>query len=81
MEVAQEISTKKLLAKIGSTQDVIIDQVDKDGAICRTKGDAPEIDGNLFIDSNFEHLKQGDIIPVIVEDSSEYDLWGVPTTN
>jgi ribosomal protein S12 methylthiotransferase len=81
MKVAQEISAAKLFAKIGSTQDVIVDQVDKDGAICRTKGDAPEIDGNLFIDSNFKNLKQGDILSVTVEDSSEYDLWGSPTFN
>jgi ribosomal protein S12 methylthiotransferase len=78
MKVAQKISTEKLHIKIGSTQDVIVDQVDLDGAICRTQGDAPEIDGNLFIDSNFETLKQGDILPVIVEQSSEYDLWGKP---
>jgi ribosomal protein S12 methylthiotransferase len=81
MTVAQEISAAKLFAKIGSTQDVIVDQVDKDGAVCRTKGDAPEIDGNLFIDSNFKNLKQGDILSVTVEESSEYDLWGTPTFN
>ena len=81
MKVAQEISAAKLFAKIGSTQDVIVDQVDKDGAICRTKGDAPEIDGNLFIDLNFKNLKQGDILSVTVEDSSDYDLWGSPTRN
>jgi ribosomal protein S12 methylthiotransferase len=79
MKTAQEISAAKLCAKVGSTQDVIVDQVDKDGAICRTKGDAPEIDGNLFIDSNFKDLKQGDILSVTVEESSEYDLWGSPT--
>ena len=78
MEVAQKISTDKLQAKIGSIQEVIVDQVDTAGAICRTQGDAPEIDGNLFIDSGFEGLKQGDILPVTVDDSSEYDLWGKP---
>jgi ribosomal protein S12 methylthiotransferase len=81
METAQNISTKKLTTKIGSIQDVIVDQVDLDGAICRTKGDAPEIDGNLFIDKDFEHLKQGDILPVTVDESSEYDLWGTPKAN
>ena len=81
MKTAQEISAAKLCSKVGSTQDVIVDQVDKDGAICRTKGDAPEIDGNLFIDSNFKNLKQGDILSVTVEESSEYDLWGSPAFN
>ena len=56
----------------------IVDEVDNRGAVCRTKGDAPEIDGNLFIDSEFIGLKPGDIIPVHVDESSEYDLWGVP---
>ena len=38
--------------------------------------DAPEIDGNLFIDEGFEDLKPGDMPRVVVEESSEYDLWG-----
>jgi ribosomal protein S12 methylthiotransferase len=79
MATAQKISTDKLLLKVGSTQDVIVDEVDSDGAVCRTQGDAPQIDGNLYIDSHYEHLNQGDILNVIVEESSEYDLWGKPT--
>ena len=80
MAVAQRISSKKLLSKVGTTQNVIVDKVDDQGAICRTMGDAPEIDGNLFIDSNFSNLKQGDILPVLVDEASEYDLWGSPKT-
>ena len=45
-------------------------------ATCRTKSDAPEIDGNLFIDEDFEALKPGDIVTVEVEEAGEYDLWG-----
>ncbi len=76
MEKAQAISEAKLAAKIGSTIEVIVDEVDEEGATCRTKADAPEIDGNLFIDANFETLSPGDIVTVEVEDASEYDLWG-----
>ncbi len=76
MEKAQAISEAKLAAKIGTTQQVIVDEVDEDGATCRTKSDAPEIDGNLFIDEGFEHLKPGDMVTVEVEESGEYDLWG-----
>ena len=76
MAKAQEISEKKLLKKIGTLQEVMVDEVDEDGAICRTKGDAPQIDGNLFIDKNFDNLKQGQIVKVKVDESSEYDLWG-----
>jgi ribosomal protein S12 methylthiotransferase len=50
--------------------------VDADGATCRTKADAPEIDGNLFIDAGFDGLVPGDIVKVVVEEAGEYDLWG-----
>lgn len=78
MEVAQEISEAKLAAKVGTHIDVIIDEVDEDGAIARSKADAPEIDGNVFIDSDFEDLAVGDIVKVEVEEASEYDLWAAP---
>ena len=76
MEKSQEISAAKLAAKVGSVQQVIVDEVDQDAATCRTRADAPEIDGNLFIDENFETLKPGDIVTVEVDEASEYDLWG-----
>jgi ribosomal protein S12 methylthiotransferase len=77
MEKAQAISEAKLAAKVGSRQDVIVDEVDADGvATCRTKADAPEIDGNLFIDEGAEALSPGDIVTVEVDEASEYDLWG-----
>lgn len=81
MAVQQAISTKKLAAKVGTVQDVIIDAVDEEedagGADGRTKADAPEIDGRIYL-RNASHVKQGDIIQVKVEDSDEYDLFGVP---
>ena len=76
MEKAQAISEAKLAAKIGSVQQVIVDSVDDQGATCRTKADAPEIDGNLFIDTGFDALSPGDMVTVEVEEASEYDLWG-----
>jgi len=76
MEKSQAISEAKLAAKIGKRLDVIIDEIDAEGATCRTKADAPEIDGNLFIDEGFEGLSVGDIVSVEVDEASEYDLWG-----
>tara|TARA_R110002096_G_scaffold424130_3_gene631799 strand:- start:656 stop:2026 length:1371 start_codon:yes stop_codon:yes gene_type:complete len=76
MQKAQAISEAKLAAKVGSTIEVIVDEVDTEGATCRTKADAPEIDGNLFIDEGFEGLAPGDIVAVEVEEAGEYDLWG-----
>lgn len=76
MEKAQAISAAKLAAKVGQRQHVIVDSVDSEGATCRTMADAPEIDGNLFIDEGFERLSPGDIVTVTVDEASEYDLWG-----
>ncbi|MCK0169229.1 30S ribosomal protein S12 methylthiotransferase RimO [Jannaschia sp. S6380] len=78
MERAQAISAAKLSAKVGRRMDVIVDAVDAEGATCRTKADAPEIDGNLFIDEGFRDLSPGDILTVEVDEASEYDLWGRP---
>jgi ribosomal protein S12 methylthiotransferase len=76
MAKSQEISEAKLAAKVGRRIEVIVDSVDDEGASCRTKADAPEIDGNLFIDAGFEALKPGDIVTVEVDEAGEYDLWG-----
>lgn len=57
---------------------MIVDRVDAEGAVCRTKGDAPEVDGNLFIDEGFEGLVPGDIVTVEVDEAGDYDLWGRP---
>jgi ribosomal protein S12 methylthiotransferase len=76
MAVSQRISAAKLAAKVGRRIEVIVDEVDEAGATCRTKGDAPEIDGNLFIDEGFDGLTQGDIVAVEVDEAGEYDLWG-----
>ena len=76
MEKAQAISSKKLSAKIGQHLQVIIDEVDDEAATCRTIADAPEIDGNLFIDEGFADLSPGDVRTVLVDEASDYDLWG-----
>ncbi|QFT82113.1 Ribosomal protein S12 methylthiotransferase RimO [Roseovarius sp. THAF27] len=77
MEKAQTISVDKLAAKVKSVQEVIVDDIDEEGiATCRTKADAPEIDGCLFIDEHTEGLSVGDIVTVEVDEAGEYDLWG-----
>jgi ribosomal protein S12 methylthiotransferase len=77
MQKAQAISEAKLAAKVGQTMDVIVDDIDADGiATCRTKADAPEIDGNLFIDDGTDTLSVGDIVTGEVDEASDYDLWG-----
>ena len=76
MERAGAISGARLAAKVGNRLEVIVDEVEQDGATCRTMGDAPEIDGNLFIDEGFEALSAGDIVTVEVDEAGDYDLWG-----
>ena len=76
MEKAQGISEAKLAAKVGQRMEVIVERVEDDAATCRTKADAPEIDGNLFIDEGHETLTVGDIVTVEVDEAGEYDLWG-----
>ncbi|MBY6201243.1 30S ribosomal protein S12 methylthiotransferase RimO [Maritalea mobilis] len=76
MEKAQAISEAKLAAKVGQRMTVLVDEIDEDGATCRTMADAPEIDGNLFIDEGVEGLSPGDFVEVEVDEASEYDLWG-----
>jgi ribosomal protein S12 methylthiotransferase len=77
MEKTAAISAAKLQAKIGRTLDVIIDAVDEEGATGRSKADAPEIDGEVFL-RDAGHLTVGDIVPITIEDADDHDLYGVP---
>ena len=70
----QAISTERLARKVGKELDVLIDEVDEEGAVGRSSADAPEIDGSVFVDSAVP-LKPGDLVRVRVTESDEYDLW------
>jgi ribosomal protein S12 methylthiotransferase len=73
----QVISAEVLAARVGETLEVIVDDVDDEGAIARSTWDAPEIDGNVFIDDS-KGLQPGDRLMATVTDASEYDLWATP---
>lgn len=75
MEAQQAISTVRLQGKIGKTLPVLIDEVDEEGAIGRSTADAPEIDGNVFLNGE-QSLQPGDLVNVMIEHADEYDLWG-----
>ena len=79
METQQDISAQKLAAKVGKVLPCIVDEVSGGGADARSMADAPEIDGTVFL-RDAEGLKPGDIVPVRIEESDEYDLFGVPST-
>jgi len=75
MELQQQISTRKLAEKVGKQMWVLIDEVDAEGAIGRTPGDAPEIDGVIYLNGETA-LKPGTLVRVVIEHADEYDLWG-----
>ena len=75
MALQAEISTAKLQRKIGKTLTVLVDEVDEEGAVGRSKADAPEIDGLVFIEGAVG-LQPGDFVEVEIVDADEHDLWG-----
>ena len=75
METQQEISTQKLQAKIGQKLEVLVDEANAEGIVARSVADAPEIDGNVFLEPNPE-VQAGDFIQVKIHDADEYDLYG-----
>jgi ribosomal protein S12 methylthiotransferase len=78
MERTAAISAAKLRAKVGRTLDVIIDEADGEGgASGRSMADAPEIDGQVHL-RVAPAARPGDILKVLIEDSDEHDLFGVP---
>jgi ribosomal protein S12 methylthiotransferase len=70
-----EISATRLQRRVGKIETVLIDEVVEEGAVSRSTADAPEIDGQVFIDGA-THLKQGDFVKVKLEEADEHDLWG-----
>ncbi|NNC63359.1 MAG: 30S ribosomal protein S12 methylthiotransferase RimO [Gammaproteobacteria bacterium] len=74
MAAQQAISERRLQRKVGQQIRVIIDEIDDDGAVGRSEGDAPDIDGSVFVRGH--GLAVGDIVEVRVERAGPYDLWG-----
>ena len=77
METQQRISTARLQARIGQEIEVLIDEVDEQGAIGRSYADAPEIDGKVYLDG-FTDTFPGDALLVTITGANEYDLWAEP---
>ena len=75
MQLQSEISTERLKLKIGKTMQVLVDEVDDEGAIARCFADAPDIDGVVYINDG-EELAVGQLVNVRITDSDEHDLWG-----
>ena len=78
MQLQQEISTQKLQSRIGQIMTVLVDELEAEypGAVARSYADAPEIDGNVFVeDIDRNTIKAGDLLRVKITDADEYDLY------
>ena len=75
MQRQQAISARRLKRKVGTRQQVIIDEVGPTVAKGRSKGDAPEIDGAVYVASR-RPLRVGEIATVKIERADAYDLHG-----
>lgn len=78
MQVQQEISAAKLQKRIGQTMTVLVDDLEEEFpvAVARSYADAPEIDGNVFVeDIDKNQIKAGDLLEVEITDADEYDLY------
>jgi ribosomal protein S12 methylthiotransferase len=82
MEHQRTISEKRMQRKVGQTIEVLIDEAAAEDeatgetfAIGRSAADAPEIDGNVFVEGKgAEKLKSGDMVKVTVAAAEDYDL-------
>jgi ribosomal protein S12 methylthiotransferase len=74
MERQEEISAARLESKIGRAIDVIVDEIDDQGAVARSAADAPDIDGLVYV-TDGEALDVGDRVRVTVIDSDTHDLF------
>ncbi len=74
MELQEDISAELMAAKIGREIEVLVDEVDEEGAVARSKADAPEIDGLVYLDGVFD-VEPGDFLTVRVVDTDAHDLY------
>jgi len=73
----QAISEAKLANKIGQTMTILIDASEGDNAIARSAGEAPEIDGCIYLDG-YDELPIGTFYDAEIVSADAYDLWAKP---
>jgi ribosomal protein S12 methylthiotransferase len=76
MKAQRDVSARLMKAKVGKRLPVIIDEAGPTVAKGRSKYDAPEIDGTVYVASR-RPLRPGDIVTVKIERAEAYDLHGV----
>jgi len=77
MAVQQQVSAQRLQEKVGKVLEVLVDEVSPDGVIGRSSGDAPEIDGLVYLEQA-EGLRPGDLVLARITAADDYDLTAIP---
>jgi ribosomal protein S12 methylthiotransferase len=78
MEIQADISRDKLAVQVGREMVVLIDEVRDGRIVARGPGDAPEVDGQVIIDGDWEDVGPGDFIEVRVTGYDQHDLFAEP---
>ncbi|MGA0285179.1 MAG: 30S ribosomal protein S12 methylthiotransferase RimO [Saprospiraceae bacterium] len=76
MEIQQEISFEKNLAKLGHSYKVLIDRKEGEYFIGRTEYDSPEVDNEVLIPAESNYTRVGDFAMVEIINAEAYDLYG-----
>jgi ribosomal protein S12 methylthiotransferase len=77
MQLQQQISERRLAAKVGSRQLLLVDRCDEQGIAARSRGDAPEVDGVVWLDADWD-LQPGDFVEARITDHDSHDLFAEP---
>jgi len=75
LAVQEEIAARRLRKRVGTIQRVLVDDITPEGGVARSKADAPEIDGAVYVSSR-RPLRVGEVVTAKIERSDEYDLHG-----
>ncbi len=78
MEIQAQISRDKLAAQVGREMTVLIDAVEKEAIYARGPGDAPEVDGQIVIEGEWDDIEAGDFMQVQITSYDEHDLYATP---
>jgi len=78
MEIQAQISRDKLAARVGLEMPVLIDEVTPERIVARGPGDAPEVDGLVIVEGDWEGVSPGDFMEVQVTGYDDHDLYAEP---
>ena len=88
MQVQQQISERRLRRWVARETEVLVDAIEHDRqaglwrAVARSQGDAPEIDGLVYVALDGERqaatMAPGTLMRVRIEEADEHDLFATP---